>query len=273
MPLAKRYEGKIVKHTKTIGILLYLFIIPPLIATIAAVIVLDIKSFMLNLLSFLLFFAALYLSKKGFAQEFAYKQAAFAQAPKIPYKLLGALTLAVAVFYTSFAISHRSFLHALFLALIAFAGYVLWYGLDPKEDKIPDTKDVGYKVALQTINEAKERLNAIEGQAAKIKNEDLRKRVYATIEKARKIIDEVEKKPYFVRELRKFLVVYIDGVYEVTESYIKVQESLTQEKKQELFWLLEDVQKRFDKELKKIENRGATELDIKMDTLNLQINE
>ncbi|SMC09428.1 5-bromo-4-chloroindolyl phosphate hydrolysis family protein [Nitratiruptor tergarcus] len=273
MPLAKRYNRKLVKNTKTIGFLLYLFVIPPLIAIVAAVVMVDMKKFILNLLSFLLFFAALYLSKRGFAQEFAYNQATFAQAPKVPYKLLGALSLAVAVFYTSFVISNRTFLHSLFLALIAFAGYVLWYGLDPREDKIPDTKDVGYKVALQTINEAKEQLAAIEEQTAKIKNEDLRKRVNATIKKARKIIAEVEKKPYFVRELRKFLVVYINGLFEVTESYIKVQESLTQEKKQELYQLLEDVQKRFDKELRKIEKKGATELDIKMDTLNLQINE
>ncbi len=273
MPLARRYSPKLVKHTKTIGLLLYLFIIPPLIAIVAAVVMLDIQRFLLNLISFLLFFSALYLSKKGFAQEFAYRQASFAEAPKVPYKFLGALSLAVAVFFTSFAISHRSLLSSLFLAFIAFVGYYLWYGFDPRVDKIPDTKDVGYKVALQTINEAKERLQAIEDLAQEIKNADLRKKVQATMQKARAIIAELEKKPYFMRQLRKFLVVYIDGVYEVTNSYIKVQESIDESKKRELYRLMEDVQQRFDKELAKIEAKGAMDLAIKMDTLEIQIKE
>ena len=273
MPLARRYSPKLVRHTKTIGLLLYLFIVSPLISIVAAVVMLDINRFFLNLISFLLFFAALYLSKKGFAQEFAYHQASFTEAPKIPYKLLGASSLAVAVLFTSFAISHRTLLASLFLALVAFVGYYLWYGFDPRADKIPDTKDVGYKVALQTINEAKERLQAIEELAKTIKNMDLRKRVEATIQKARAVIAELEKKPYFVRQLRKFLVVYIDGVYDVTNSYIKVQESIDESKKRELYRLMEDVQQRFDKELAKIESKGAMDLDIKMDTLEIQIKE
>ncbi len=271
--LARRIDGmQEVRHTRTLGILLYLFLIPPLISVILAVFTLNIKAFFLNLIAFLLFLGALYYSKKGFAAEFEYKMANFAKAPK-PYKLTGAIFLSLATFYSSYVLSGLGLLESLFLALIAFLGYYLWYGFDPKEDKIPDTGDVGSDVAYETLRQAKERLQEAKELLPKIKNYDLRRRVETTLQKADEILAELDKKPAYVRQLRKFLVVYIDGVYDVTKSYVEAQEEISESLKAQLMQLMDNVERRFERELERVRASGAERLDTKIKTLDRQIKE
>ncbi len=271
MALARPYEPKMVQHTKTLGVLLYLFVIPPFLAVIFSVVTLQIEAFVLDLISFALFLLALFISKKGFEQEFAYDQAPFTLAPKTPYKLLGALALSLAVLYTSLLVCKRSFWESLFLALVALLGYYLWYGFDPKEDKVPDMGDVGVDVAFRTIQEAKESLHKIEERLDKITHPRLKEQMQKTIQTAQEVIAQLEKKPIFVREARRFLVVYIDSLLELTDSYIAVQEGVGQQRVEELLFLLNQTQERFEKELKRLQEQGKFDLDVKMRTLNHQI--
>ena len=272
MPLAKPIDAKYVKQTKTLGVLLYLFLIPPIISVVLALFSLQIKAFFLNFIAFLLFFAALYFSKKGFAAQFAYERAHFAKAPK-PYKLIGALFLSAATFYSAYVLAHFSLFRSLFMALVALAGYYLWYGFDPQQDKIPDTGDVGVDVAFKTLQEAKSRLKECESLALEVRNEELRQSLEDTLQKAKALINELEQKPAFIRKLRKFLVVYVDSLYDVTNTYVKAQEVISHEQKGELIRLLEDVELRFEKDLQKVRESVEEELDTKMRVLDTQIKE
>ncbi len=271
MALARPYEPKMVQKTKTLGILLYLFVIPPFLALIFSVVTLQVRAFVFDLVSFTLFLLALYLSKKGFEQEFAYHQSPFALAPKVPYKLLGALSLSFAVLYTSAIVCGRSWLESIFLAIVSFAGYYLWYGFDPKEDKVPQTGDVGVDVAYRTIQEAKEHLDKIETLLPKISHPRLREQMQETLQTAKEVIAQLEQKPLFVREARRFLVVYTESLLDLANSYIAVQEGLEPQRVEELLFLLEQTQERFEKELRKVQEQGKFDLDVKMRTLNHQI--
>jgi len=272
MALARRIDGIEARHTRTIGFLLYLFLIPPLVSVVLAILKLDIKAFFLNLVAFLLFFGALHFSKKGFAAEFEYKMANFAKAPK-PYKLMGALLLGLATFYSAFVLSGLGLFESLFMAFIAVAGYYLWYGFDPREDKIPDTGDMGSEVAYETLRQARERLRETKELLPKIKNYDLRRRVETTLHKAEEILKELDKKPAYVRQLRKFLVVYIDGVHDVTKSYLETQEEIGESLKAQLMRLMDEVERRFERELERVRASGAERLDTKIKTLDRQIKE
>ncbi len=272
MPLAKPIDRKYVSNTKTLGILLYLFLIPPIISVVLALFSLQIKAFFLNFVAFLLFYAALYFSKKGFAAEFSYHQASFAKAPK-PFKLTGALFLSAATFYSAFMLAHFSFFQSIFLAFVAFVGYYLWYGFDPRHDKVPDTGDVGVDVAYETLQNAKEKLNECQELAKDVRNYELRHRLEETLQKASTILTELEKRPAYVRRLRKFLVVYIDSLYDVTQSYVKTQEDVNEHLKQNLYTLLESAEARFEKELEKVRNQEHEELDTKIKVFDKQIKE
>ncbi len=271
MAKARRYDPKIVPVTRTLGVLLYLFVLPPLIAIVFALMKLDIKAFVLNFGAFLLYALALYFSRKGFEQEFEYKLADFAKAPKIPYKLIGAFTLAVAVLYASFLFGGYSLFESLFLAFVALVGYYLWYGFDPNKDKIPDTGDVGVDVALETLEEAKAKIAQSEELLDRVKNSELRAKVRESLEIAKEVVDELERKPAFIRELRRFLVVFLDSVYETTASYVKVEETLKPAKKEALLHLMDEVQERFQKELQRVKSKGEFDFEVKMETLSHQI--
>ncbi|MRI58140.1 MAG: hypothetical protein C6H99_01390 [Epsilonproteobacteria bacterium] len=271
MGKVRRYDPKITPFTKTIGFLLYLFIIPPLISVIVALFTLDIKAFLLNFIAFLLYAFALYFSKKGFEQEFEYNKATMAKAPKVPYKTIGAFTLAGAVIYSSFVLGSYSFVESLFLGVIALVGYYLWYGFDPSKDKIPDTGDISADVALETIASAKEGIRKSEDLLSKIRNQELRSRVKRALKKAQEVVAELERKPEYVRELRRFLVVFIDSLYDVTSSYVKVEETLDEGQKKALLYLMDDVEERFAKELEKVKSKGTFDFEVKMETLDRQI--
>ena len=272
MAIARRIDNSIPTQSKKIGILLYLFLIPPLISVILALFSLQIKAFFLNLVAFSLFYLALYFSKKGFKAEFEYEISNFAKAPK-PYKSIGAFFLLLATFYSAYLLSGLSLMQSLFLGVVAFVGYWLWYGLDPTKDKIPDIGDMGSEVAFKTLSEAKEKLRHIQELVPKIKNPDLRHRMEQSVDRAWQIMKELDKKPGYVRELRKFLVVFVDSLGEVTQSYVKSQEEVSEEVKRAFYDLLADVERRFEKELERVRSIDVEELDTKMKTLDKQIKE
>ena len=271
MSKVQRYNPKITPFTKKIGFMLYLFIVPPLIAVIFALFTLDIKAFVLNFIAFLLYAFALYFSKKGFDQEFEYNRATIAKAPKVPYKTIGAFTLGIAVVYSSFVLGSYGIFESLFLGVIAVIGYYLWYGFDPSKDKFPDTGDISADVALETIANAKEGIKKSEELLGKIKNHELRSRVKNALKRAEEVVEELEKKPEYVRELRRFLVVFIDSLHDVTNSYVKVEETLDEGQKKSLLYLLDDVEQRFSKELQKVKSKGKFDFEVKMETLDRQI--
>jgi len=257
--------------TKTLGILLYLFIIPPFIATIFSLIVLNIKAFVLNFLAFLLFFGVLYVSKKGFAAEFAYRKATYALAPKRPYKLIATLLLGIATSYSAFFLAHKSPVAAIFLGLIATLGYILWYGLDPKEDKLPKRSDMPYRAALQTLQEADEELARIEKLRNKIRDARLYQEVTKILQKAHAIVEYLQERPWMVHRVRKHLVVYIESMGDVARTYVGIQENLSSQKRAELIELMESLQRSFDEKMVELKKSGEEFLDIKMETLQMQL--
>ena len=92
-----------------------------------------------------------------------------------------------------------------------------------------------------------------------------------SLEIAKEVVDELERKPAFIRELRRFLVVFLDSVYETTASYVKVEETLKPAKKEALLHLMDEVQERFQKELQRVKSKGEFDFEVKMETLSHQI--
>ncbi len=258
---------------KSQGILLYLFVIPPFLSVVFALMSLHIKAFVLDLVSFSLFFAALHFSKRGFKEEFSYHLATYAFKPKIPYKLLGALFLSIAVFYTSFFISQRTLFVSLFLAIIAFLGYILWYGVDPLQDKLPKSEVVGSKVALQTLKEAADTLRKARYELVGIKDSQLKESMDETLQAAGELLETIEKNPDAIRRSRKFLVVYTQSLQEVITAYKDAQGVIDDKKKHELLQLLQRVEKSFRDHAKEMQEYGLADFEIKKSLLDIQMKE
>jgi 5-bromo-4-chloroindolyl phosphate hydrolysis protein len=273
MAKAKRYipqDTPTFNYTK--GTLLYIFVVPLFLAVVLALFQTNIQAFMLNGISFFLFLAVATLAKKGFIQEGVYHQNTFTKAPKIPYKMIAGYLLGVATFFTAMVTGSQDFMKSVFLAIIATVGYYLFYGFDPKGDKFKNLGDVSSEFVLETISEAKSKLSTIQEDMQEINDTLLYEKLNIAVTKAEHIIQTIQEDPKDVRVARKFLIVYIDGIAKVTDSYTALDEAdISTDTKTRLHSLMDDVEKKFDQELKRLKNNNEFDLDVHIDVLQEQI--
>lgn len=272
MAKAKPYNPTQTPSISQKGTLLYLFLLPLFVAVILSLLQTDIKAFALNSIAFVLFFITAKVSSLGFEQEAAYLKSVFTKAPKVPYKTLAGFLLGGSTFFTAWIAGDKSFLTALFLGAIATLGYYLFYGFDPKKDKLENLGDVSAEFVLETIHEAKEKLSNIQKDMQEIKEKILAKKLDSALQKAHNILETIQEDPKDIRVARKFLIVYIDGIAKVTDAYVGLDEADIDEKtKQKLHSLMDDLDSKFDKELDRLKNNNQFDLDVHIDVLKEQI--
>ena len=275
MSKAKPYVAKQPQrpnYKKLRGTLLYLFLVPLFLAVILALVQTNIKVFFLSGISFFLFLAVAQLSKKGFVQEHVYKESIFTKAPKIPYKMFAGYLLGIATFFTAFVTGGQPFMKSAFLAMIATTGYYLFYGFDPKKDKLENIGDISAEFVLETIHEAKTKLSEIDTDMLLIKDTILYDKLQKALKKARHILKTIQEDPKDVRVARKFLTVYIDGIAKVTQSYTQLNETeISIQTTQKLHILMDEVEEKLSKELKRLKSNNAFDLDVHIDVLKEQI--
>ena len=272
MSKAKKYNPTNISLKSKKGTLLYLFLIPLFLAVILALLQMNIKLFLLNSVMFGLFFLVLKLSTIGFRQELEYINTTFTKAPKVPYKTIAAFLLGGSTFLSAWVLAEKAFISSLFLGGIAVLGYYLYYGFDPKEDKLENLGDISAEFVLETMHEAKSKLANIEEHMDQVKDTLLTSKLKIAVKKADNILEVIEKDPKDIRVARKFLIVYIDGVAKVMDSYVAMDEvDIKHETKEKLYGLMDDLNIRFDKELVRLKNNNQFDLDVHIDVLKDQI--
>ncbi len=273
MASARRYTPTTATATKTKGILLYLFALPLFLSVVIALFQTDIQAFILNGVGFLLFLGVLTLAKKGFSQEAAYQAKKLTKAPKVPYKNIAGTLLGGVTFYSAYIAGNAPLAKSLFLALIATVGWFLYYGSDPKADKLENLGDISAEFVLETIAEAQGKLDVIRTHMKQIHDTALHHKLSGALTQAEEILQTIQEDPKDVRVARKFLIVYIDGIAKVTESYTQLEEEqIDDATKTRLHTLMDEVQERFDKELERLKGNNQFDLDVRIDTLKAQIN-
>lgn len=271
MAKTKLYKPKQISSTPK-GFLLYIFLVPLFISVILSLIQTNIWAFVWNGIAFLMFFITLKLSQKGFEQEKEYLLSTLTKAPEIPYKSISALMLGLSTFFTAWIAGNEPFVISIFLGVISFVGYFLYYGFDPKGDKLDNIGDISAEFVLETIAEAKGKLSKISEDREKIKDKKLIDALDISIKKAQLILDTIQQDPKDIRVARKFLIVYIDGIAKVTNSYVSMDESdIDDTTKEKLLGLMYDLDIKFDKELDRLKQNNLFDLDVNIDVLKEQI--
>ncbi len=222
---------------------------------------------------FLLMLATAAATARGIAQEVAYRDTIIARAPKIPFKTLALILLGIAVFYLAWFVGHKPLWQALFVGILGSVGYGLYYGLDPRRDKLPDMGDINPELVLQTLNEAKSKLAEAEAGNARIADPVLHDKIATAIDQAHRILETIQHDPKDLRVARKFLVVFVDGIADVTRQYNAVDaDDIDPDMQQRLHELIDDVQRRFDRELARLKANNLFDLDVTIDALKAQVN-
>ena len=272
MAQVKRYNPEPSTWKRKRGWIFYLFLLPLFFAVVFSLFGLNIKALLVNTIAFLLMYSTLFIARRGFEQEEKYNESTLTKAPKIPYKQIAAYMLAVTVFYLSYVAGDYSLFKSLFLTGSSFVGFWLYYGFDPKKDKLKDFGDISSDLVLETLTETKEKIDNIKKEAIKIEDRTLTEKVNSALERSDKILEALADDPQDIRVARKFLVVYLDGVADVVSSYNAVEEEhVSEETRSKLLVLMDDVELRFKKELDRLKGNNLFDLDVNIDTLKEQI--
>ena len=263
--------GREVKR-RTGALLLYVMSAPLFVSVMVSLFAGHYRLFVLKAGGFVLWSVAAALVSRGIREELAYDEAAIAKAPTLPCKSLGAAVLAGSVFYLGWLVGSASLFSSLFVAALAGVGTLLYYGPDPRRDKLPESQDINPELLLQSLTEARDTLETIRRHAQEIHDLRLHREIGRAIEKAERILDTIAEDPKDLRVARKFLVVYVDGVARVTERYRALGESeIDEATKERLYTLLREVQERFDHELERLKANDRFDLDVQIDALREQI--
>jgi 5-bromo-4-chloroindolyl phosphate hydrolysis protein len=271
---AKRYDPTDTKTTPfklKKGNFLYIFLAPLFLSVIIALWQREFSAFIANIVSFGLFFATAKLNTIGLTKEYEYHTTTLTKAPK-PLKTLTAGLLGISTFYTAWFAGGEDFFISLALSSVSIVGYFLYYGFDPKADKLENIGDISAQFVIETLATARGKLARVEEDMKKIKEPQLHNKLRIAIDKGYEILNNIEADPKDLRVARKFIIVYIDGVNKVTSSYTSMDEKdITTETKEKLIHLLSDVEKRFDKEIIRLKQNNQFDLEVQIDVLQEQI--
>ena len=275
MSLAKKYDPS--QSTKAPlklkrGNFLYIFLAPLFLAVILALMARNIPAFILNSLAFGLFFTTAKLNTLGLTEEYKYHTTTLTKAPSVPYKMVSAAMLGLSTVYTASFAGGEGLLTGLFLGTIATVGYFLFYGFDPRVDKLENIGDISAAFVIETLAEARGKLASVETNMKLIKEPEVHAKLRVATDKAYEILNNIESDPKDLRVARKFIIVYIDGIKKVTESYTGMkEEEINSETKEKFSMLLSDVEKKFDKEILRLKKNNQFDLDVHIDVLQEQI--
>ena len=276
MAKAKRYNPFNPKKKSSFrikrGNFLYIFLAPLFLAVVLALLAQNITAFILNSIAFGLFFATAKINSIGLENEYEYHTTTLTKAPKIPLKAIAGVMLGLSTLYTSWIAGGKPLTISIFLGLISSIGYFLYYGFDPKADKLDNIGDISAEFVIQTLAEARSKLSSVETDMAHIQDHSLHAKLRIAVDKAYEILDAIEQDPKDLRVSRKFIIVYIDGIKKVTRSYTDMlEEEITSETKERLYNLLYDMEQRFDKEILRLKRNNQFDLDVHIDVLHEQI--
>ncbi len=251
---------------------LYLFLAPLFLAIILSLLARNIQAFVLDTIAFALFFATAKLNNIGLQKEHEYHTTILTKAPKTPFKLMAGVMLGISTLYTAWIAGGEPLTTGLFLGIISTIGYFLYYGFDPKTDKLENVGDISAEFVIQTLAESRAKLASIENDMAMIQDQTLKGKLQIATEKAYEILQGIEEDPKDLRVARKFIIVYIDGIKKVTKSYTEIEEEeIKPQTKERLTQLLDDVEKRFEKEILRLKKNNEFDLDVHIEVLQEQI--
>jgi len=251
--------------------LLYIFLIPLFISVVISLFKSDYALFGFKIIAFFMLYFSIKLIDAGLENEQKYHDSKIIKVSKIPYKIIGAILLAISVFYLMNFINKLPFMNSLITAIIGGIGVILYYGVDILKDKTPNYY-INMDRVLKELNEAQAKINKIQSQKEKVLDYELKKAISNAANNAQNILDNLKEDPKDIDIARKFMVVYLDGIKDVLEKYGNIDKDiLDSEYRERLISLLNDASKRFEEELIKLKSNDMFDLDVQIDSLKKQL--
>lgn len=255
------------------GLLLYILPLALIPASVLSFVYADFLRIIINTTGCAGFLFAASLLRKGLAAEAEYQDKKITLAPKWPLKTLAALLVAFTTTGTALLGVGHSLLISIMFGLGALVGMFLLYGFDPRQEKtVIGSHGYSAEEISQTVVEAEAKISGIEHANKQINNRQFKQRIQTICTHAREIVGLLEEDPGDIRRARKFLNIYLDGAFKVTEGYADMHRKYQSEQLTENFdHVLQTIESVFIEQKQKLLEDDVLDLDVQIEVLTAQL--
>jgi len=186
-----------------------------------------------------------------------------------PWRTLGAGLIALATATTAWlGVGHHPAIAAIF-GLTALLGCYLTYGFDPI--LISGGRRISGH-ARATLADAERSIVAIEQASHDLRQPELDSRLRRIAELARGILERIKEDPRDLRQARRFLNLYLDGVQRVVEGYVRTHGRIAAPQLEERFrHALVTIEDAFQAQQQTLLQSDLDDLDVQIEVLTEQL--
>ncbi len=159
-------------------------------------------------------------------------------------------------------------------AALAGAGYVCFYGRDPRRKRIElaSVAGVDREAVTAQLKQAYGRLQGIEAAARSIAVPEFVERLDRITAIGKGILAEIERDPRDASRARRFLNLYLDSAERVTGEYARTHRQVRNRPLERNFrQLLIDMEQTFQAQHRKLLENDMMSLDVEIEVLNARL--
>ena len=219
------------------------------------------------------FFGAGVLTWLALAAEARYFLGDRMDVPVVPFRLISTFLTATGAVLAASAGGYGT-VGMLVFAVLAAAGYLLFYGRDPKRRHFNVTEAAGVDIDTVTmqLKQAYGRLQGIDAGARSIAVPEFVERLQRIIGIGKDILEEIERDPRDASRARRFLNIYLDSAERVVTEYARTHRQIRNRPLEENFrQLLIDMEETFEVQHQKLLENDLLSLDVDIEVLNARL--
>jgi len=222
---------------------------------------------------FAAYVAAFVMLRSGIAHETIYRNSVHARAPRFPLKTIAGGLLAVASFLSAYLLGHYTLFASLALGVSVLAGWYLYYGFDPRKDKLEgfESNKTAERV-MKLIIDARDDIGYIKKTAASVRDEEIRLPMLKMAEGFERIVKHIEEDPDDYDRARRYLVSYLGDLRTMSETYFKLESAgRADEIRMTFLQTLEESTGKLDRQYDKLLDDDVLNLDIQIAVLKKRL--
>jgi 5-bromo-4-chloroindolyl phosphate hydrolysis protein len=228
--------------------------------------------FLSSLFIFASFVIAFVLLRRGTALEKIYNDSKYAKAPKYPLKTIAASLLSGTTIFSAY-LGEYSLFSSLMLGASVFVGWYLYYGFDPRKDKIDGYDNSKSAERIMTLLvQAREDIDSIKKSATELDSGEIQDAINATATAFEKMVKHIEEEPDDYDRARKYLVSYLGELRIMSETFVKLDKRGKSESMKTSFLdTLNESIKNLDIQYEKLLDEDMVSLDIKLSVMKKRL--
>jgi 5-bromo-4-chloroindolyl phosphate hydrolysis protein len=228
--------------------------------------------FIISLLIFTAFVASFVMLRRGIALEKIYNGSKYAKAPTYPLKTIAGVLLALVSALSAYLGSY-SFFSSLMLGAALLLGWYLYYGFDPRDDKIEgyDNSKSAERI-MKLLVQANEDIHVIQTLASESSSILIKNSMQQMAEAFLKMVRHIESEPDDYDRARKYLVSYLAELRSMCQTYIKLEKrGRSAEMRESFLDAMDSSIEKLDRQYERLLDEDMVDLDVKLSVMKKRL--